>query len=291
MIAASILLSGLILGGIYAMVALGLTLQYGVARIMNLAYGEFLVAAAFGAWWLFTANAVSPLAGLVVIVPVAFLLNWLIYHLLLMPLVRRAKSRDALEADSILFTFGLLFVVQGILLSTFGGQLYSYSYLLVPVDLLGTTVSANRLIALLFALVIGLGLYLALTRTRAGTAVRAVAVDPRSARLVGIDVPRVSALAFALGGALCAAAGVLVSMFLTFSAGGGVLFTMKALIVVIMGGVGSLLGTLVAGLVLGLSEVAVARLVDPGLTLAVNFVIFLGVLLVRPTGLFGSSAR
>lgn len=291
MIAASIVLSGLILGGIYAMVALGLTLQYGVARIMNLAYGEFLVAAAFGAWWLFTANAVSPLAGLVVIVPAAFLANWLIYHLLLMPLVRRAKSRDALEADSILFTFGLLFVVQGILLSTFGGQLYSYSYLLVPVDLLGTTVSANRLIAFVFALVIGLGLYLGLTRTRAGTAVRAVAVDPRSARLVGIDVPRVSALAFALGGALCASAGVLVSMFLTFSAGGGVLFTMKALIVVIMGGVGSLLGTLVAGLVLGLSEVAVARLIDPGLTLAVNFVIFLGVLLVRPTGLFGSSAR
>ncbi|MBZ0227790.1 MAG: branched-chain amino acid ABC transporter permease, partial [Bauldia sp.] len=183
MIAVGILLSGLILGGIYAMVALGLTLQYGVARIMNLAYGEFLIAAAFGAWWLFTANAVSPLAGLAVVVPVAFLVNWLIYHLLLMPLVRRAKSRDALEADSILFTFGLLFVVQGILLSIFGGQLYSYSYLLVPVDLLGTTVSANRLIALVFALVIGLGLYLALTRTRAGTAVRAVAVDPRSARL------------------------------------------------------------------------------------------------------------
>ncbi len=291
MIAVGILLSGLILGGIYAMVALGLTLQYGVARIMNLAYGEFLIAAAFGAWWLFTANAVSPLAGLAVVVPVAFLVNWLIYHLLLMPLVRRAKSRDALEADSILFTFGLLFVVQGILLSIFGGQLYSYSYLLVPVDLLGTTVSANRLIALVFALVIGLGLYLALTRTRAGTALRAVAVDPRSARLVGIDVPRTSALAFAVGGALCAAAGVLVSMFLTFSAGGGVLFTMKALIVVIMGGVGSLLGTLVAGLVLGLSEVAVARLIDPGLTLAVNFAIFLAVLLVRPTGLFGSSAR
>ncbi|HMN85119.1 MAG TPA: branched-chain amino acid ABC transporter permease [Bauldia sp.] len=291
MIAVSIILSGLILGGIYAMVALGLTLQYGVARIMNLAYGEFLVAAAFAAWWLYTANAVSPLAGLVVIVPLAFLVNWLVYHLLLMPLVRRAKSRDALEGDSILFTFGLLFVVQGVLLATFGGQLYSYSYLLVPVDILGTTVSANRLIAFLFAIVAGLALYLVLTRTRAGIAVRAVAVDPRSARLVGIDVPRVSAFAFALGGALAAAAGVLVSMFLTFSAGGGVLFTMKALIVVIMGGVGSLLGTLVAGLVLGLSEVAVARLVDPGLTLAVNFVIFLGVLLVRPTGLFGSSAR
>ena len=291
MIAVDIIVSGLILGGLYAMVALGLTLQYGVARIMNLAYGEFVVAAAFGAWWLFTANAISPLAGLVVIVPIAFLANWLIYHLLLMPLVKRAKSREVLEGDSILFTFGLLFVMQGIMLSLFGGQLYSYSYLLVPLDIVGTTVSANRLIAFAFAIVIGLGLYLVLTRTRAGTAMRAVAVDPRSARLVGIDVPRMSALAFALGGALCAAAGVLISMFLTFSASGGVLFTMKALIVVIMGGVGSLLGTLVAGLLLGLAEVATARLIDPGLTLAVNFAIFLGILLVRPTGLFGSSSR
>lgn len=291
MIAVDVILSGLILGGLYATVALGLTLQYGVARIMNLAYGEFLVAAAFAAWWLYSGSAVNPLVGLVLIVPAAFLVNWLIYHLLLLPLVRRARSRDALEGDSILFTFGLLFVVQGVLLSIFGGQLYSYSYLNVPVDMLGVTVSANRLLAFVFAVAIGLLLYFALTRTRAGTAIRAVAVDPGAARLVGIDVPRTAALAFALGGALSAAAGVLVSMFLTFSAGGGVLFTMKALIVVIMGGAGSLLGTLIAGLALGLAEVATARFIDPGLTLAVNFVIFLAVLLVRPTGLFGSSAR
>ncbi len=291
MIAIDIIVSGLILGGLYAMVALGLTLQYGVARIMNLAYGEFVVAAAFAAWWLFTASKLSPLAGLILIVPAAFLVNWLIYDLLLMPLVRRARSRDQLKGDSILFTFGLLFVMQGIMLATFGGQLYSYSYLLIPLDVLGSTVSANRLIAFVFAVVIGLGLYLILTRTRAGTTIRAVAVNPSAASLVGIDVPRVSALAFALGGALCAAAGVLISMFLTFSASGGVVFTMKALIVVIMGGAGNLLGTLIAGLVLGLAEVATARLIDPGLTLAVNFAIFLGVLLFRPTGLFGSSAR
>ena len=291
MIVIEIIVSGLILGGLYATVALGLTLQYGVARIMNLAYGEFIVAAAFAAWWLFTASAVSPLAGLILIVPAAFILNWLIYDLLLTPLVRRAKSRDQLEGNSILFTFGLLFVMQGLMLSVFGGQLYSYSYLLVPVDVIGTTVSANRLLAFLFAVIIGLGLYLALTRTRAGTAVRAVAVNPAAASLVGIDVPRISAFAFALGGALCAAAGVLISMFLTFSASSGVIFTMKALIVVIMGGVGNLLGTLIAGLLLGLAETATARLVDPGLTLAVNFVIFLGVLLFRPTGLFGSAAK
>ena len=102
---------------------------------------------------------------------------------------------------------------------------------------------------------------------------------------------RASAFAFALGGALVAAGGVLVSMFLTFNASMGVVFTMKALIVVIMGGVGNMLGALVAGLLLGLAETSVARLVDPGLTLAVNYALFLAVLLWRPTGLFGRTAR
>jgi branched-chain amino acid transport system permease protein len=291
MIVVDIVLSGLVLGGMYAMVALGLTLQYGVSRIMNLAYGEVLIAGAFGAWWLFSAYRMSPLVGLLIVVPIAFIANWAVYRLLLTPLVRRAKSRQALEADSILFTFGLLFVLQGIGLATFGGQFYSYSYLAIPVDLLGVTVAENRLIAALFAVAIGIALYAGLTQTRLGTAVRAVAVDPRSARLVGIDVMRISGLAFAAGGALCAAAGVLVSMFLTFSVSGGVIFTMKALVIVIMGGVGNMLGTLLAGLILGFAEVLVGRLIDPGLTLAANYAIFLVVLLLRPGGIFGRSTR
>ena len=291
MLIVDLLLAGTILGGMYALIAMGLTLQYGVARILNLSYGEFLVGAAFGAYWLFTAWQVNPLVGLVLALPAAFAANWLIYRILLIPLVRRAKSRDALEADSILATFGLLFVVQGIALVMFGGQYYSYSYLSIPVSILGSTVALNRLVALLFAAAIGLALYLALTRTRAGTALRAVAADPVAAGLVAIDVRAASAFAFAIGGALVAAGGVLVSMFLTFNAAMGVVFTMKALIVVIMGGVGNLLGALVAGLLLGLAETAVARLVDPGLTLAVTFALFLTVLLVRPSGLFGRPAR
>ena len=275
----------------YALAAMGLTLQYGVARIMNLSYGEFLVAAAFAAYWLFTGFGISPLLGLIVAVPAAFALNWTIYQVLLSPLVRRAKNRDMLEIDSILATFGLLFIVQGIAYAVFGGQYFSYSYLSIPLTILGSTVALNRLIALLFAGVIGLALYLALTRTRAGTALRAVAVDPVAAGLVAIDVRRASAFAFALGGALVAAGGVLLSVFLTFNASMGVIFTMKALIVVIMGGVGNVLGALLAGLVLGLAETVVARLVDPGLTLASNFALFLIVLLWRPTGLFGSPAR
>ena len=275
----------------YALIAMGLTLQYGVARIMNLSYGEFLVAAAFVAHGLFTGFAVSPLLGFLLAVPAAFVLNWIIYQALLMPLVRRTRTRDALEVDSILATFGLLFVVQGIAYVVFGGQYYSYAYLSVPLDILGSVVALNRLIALAFAVAIGFGLYLALKRTRAGTALRAVAVDPVAAGLVAIDVRRASAFAFALGGALAAAGGVLVSMFTTFTAAMGVVFTMKALIVVIMGGVGNLLGALLAGLMLGLAETAVARLVDPGLTIAVTYALFLTVLLVRPTGLFGRPAR
>jgi branched-chain amino acid transport system permease protein len=290
-LAVDILLSGLVLGGMYALTALGLTLQYGVARIMNLSYGEFLVAAALVSYSLYTGLAMSPLIGLIVVVPAAFVLNWAVYHVMLMPLVRRARTRDVLEVDSILATFGLLFIVQGIALVIFGGQYYSFTYLSIPVSVLGTTIAVNRLVALVFAAVIGLAIYLALTRTRSGTALRAVAVDPVAAGLVAIDVKRASGFAFALGGALVAAGGVLVSMFLTFNTAMGVVFTMKALIVVIMGGVGNMLGALVAGLLLGIGETAVARLVDPGLTLAATYALFLAVLLVRPTGLFGRPAR
>lgn len=285
------LLTGITLGGMYALVAMGLTLQYGVARIMNLSYGEILVAAAFAVFWLFTAAGVNPLLGLAVVVPGALIASWLIYRILLLPLVRRAKTRDALEVDSILATFGLLFVVQGVMLVIFGGAYYSYSFLAIPVNVFGVTIAANRLLALAFAAVIGLALYLGLTRTRAGTALRAVAVDPVSAQLVAIDVRAAAAIAFALGGALVASGGVLVSMFLTFNANIGVVFTMKALIVVIMGGVGNMLGALVAGLILGLTETFVATWIDPGLTLAATYAIFLIILLVRPQGLFGRSGK
>ncbi|WP_315772819.1 MULTISPECIES: branched-chain amino acid ABC transporter permease [unclassified Bradyrhizobium] len=285
-----ILLPGLVLGGMYALIALGLTLQYGVARIMNLSYGESLVAAAFGTLSLYSGLQLSPLLALLLAMPVAGLLNWLLYRLLLQRLIRRSKDAGAQEVDSILVTFGVLFVIQGVMLVAFGGQYYSYSYLSIPVTVLGSTLAVNRLVALGFAALIGTGVYLALTRTRIGTAVRAVAVDANAARLVGIDVAWLAGLAFAFGGGLVAAGGVLVSMFLTFNASMGVVFTMKALVVVIMGGVGNVMGALAAGLLLGVVETAVARLVDPGLTLAATFAMFLAVLLIRPTGLFGKAA-
>lgn len=286
-----ILLAGSTLGGLYGLIAMGLTLQYGVARIMNLSYGEFLIAPAFLAYLGVTAWGLSPLLLLLLVLPLGFSVQWLVYQLLLTPLVRRTGAGPALEVDSILATFGLMFVVQGVMMVAFGGNYHSYTYLSTPVQILGSTVAANRLLVLGVAIALGLGLYLLLTRTRMGTVVRAVSVAPRFAPLVGIDVRFTAALAFGMGGAMVAASGVLVSMFLPFSAAMGTMFAMKALIVVIMGGVGNLMGCLLAGMMLGFAETLVATFIDPGLTLAVNYALFLGVLLLRPTGLFGKGAR
>lgn len=281
------LLSGLTLGGMYALIAMGLTLQYGVSRIMNLAYGELVIGASFIAYVLFVSAGMNPLISLILITPVAFAISWGIYRILLTPLVNRAKTPDALEVDSILSTFGLLFILQGIMLAFFGGNYTSYSYLNIPVDLLGTIIAANKLIVFGFAIVIGIAFYFFLIKTRIGAAMRAVAVDPVAAGLVAIDVRWAAALAFALGGALAASGGVLISMFLTFNANIGVVFTMKALIVVIMGGAGNVMGAMIAGILLGLAEAFVSTYVDPGLTIATTYGIFLLILLFKPQGLFG----
>lgn len=285
----STLLLGLVLGGTYALLALGLSLQYGISRIMNLAYGEFMLLACFAVTLMFTGWGVGPLWGLLVVVPLGYGFSWLIYSVMMRPLVKRAGGSGRLEVDTILATFGLLFVLQGVMLVTFGSDFTSYSYLNTGVELLGVTIAANRLIAFVLSVVIGLGLFTMLIRTRWGTAMRAVALSPGSAYLVGIDVDRMGRQAFALGGALAAAGGALISMYQTFSATDGVVFTMKALIVVIMGGVGNILGALIAGLFLGLAETFVAAFIDPGLTLAATYTLFLVVLLWRPNGLFGKA--
>ncbi len=281
-----ILVSGLLLSGTYALVAMGLNLQYGVARIMNLANGEVLVLGALAAFWLYTTSQLSPLLTVLLVAPVAFIGNWLIYRYLLTPLVRRSKTKGQLEVDAILATFGISFIFIGIMVSIEGG-FFAYKYLSEPISIIGSTTSLNRFIAFLLAVLIGACLYLWLNYSRRGVAVRAVAVSTEASGLVGINVPKVSAFAFALGGAISAVGGALISTFITLDASIGVVFTLKALIIVIMGGVGDVRGAIVAAVILGLVETAVATLIDPGLTLVSAYFIFLLVLLFRPHGLFG----
>lgn len=282
------LILGLVLGGTYALLALGLTLQYGIARIMNLAYGELTLIAAFLVVAAFQGMGLSPLMSLPAIAVAGYGFGWLLYEVMMRPLVARSGSGGRLEVDSILATFGLLFLIQGVLLVLFGANFTSISYLDRGVSVLGVSVALNRLIAFGICIAAGAALVIALRTTRWGLIMRAVALTPGSAPLVGVDVNRVARQGFALGAALAAVAGGTIAMYQTFSATGGVVFTMKALVIVIMGGVGNVPGALAAGFALGLIETFVATTIDPGLTLSATFAIFLVVLLWRPQGLFGA---
>jgi len=281
-----VFLNGLILGGMYALIALGLNLQYGVARMLNLSYGEFFMAGAFGAYFAITVYKINPMLSMFLSVPGAFALNWVVYRYLLVPLMRRASNQDILDADVVLVTFGLLFVFQGLALVNWGGEYRAYTHLAVPVKFLGADLPLNRLMAFLAACVLACGLFFFMRSTRAGAAMRAIAIDPIAAGLVGVNVVQLSAVAFAIGGAMVVVSGALVSTFISFDASIGVVYTLKALIVVIMGGVGRMMGALGAGLLLGVFESVGGYLVDPGLTLAINYGLFVLVLLIRPTGLF-----
>lgn len=283
----TVLILGTVLGGTYALLALGLTLQYGIARIMNLAYGEVTLVAAFFLVWAFQGLNLSPVLSILLLTPAGYGAGWLLYAVMMRPLVKRSGASGRLEVDSILATFGLLFLLQGLLLIAFGPNFTSISYLDQGVNVLGVSVSANRLIAFGICVLAGAALLVVLTKTRWGLSLRAVALSPGSAPLVGIDVNRVARQGFALGTALAATAGGALAMYQTFSATEGVIITMKALVIVIMGGKGNVGGALVAGLALGLIETFVATAIDPGLTLAATFAIFLLVLLWRPQGLFG----
>ncbi|UIJ83270.1 branched-chain amino acid ABC transporter permease [Rhizobium leguminosarum] len=280
------LVVGLVLGGTYALMALGLTIQYGVSRIMNLAYGEFVIGGSFLTYLAVSAAGLNPFMAFLLVVPFAYLASYVVYAVIMQPLEKRSKGTGRLEVDSILVTFGLMFLLQGVYLSTFGSGFTGYNWLEAPIDVFGTKISTGRLVGALLAVIIGGALYVAIQRTRWGMAMRAVASRPGFAPLVGINNQRQARSAFAVGGALAAAGGVVLSMYQPFTPTDGVFLTMKALVVVIMGGVGNLAGAMAAGLILGLVEAGVSAAVDPGLTLAATYAIFLAVLLWRPNGLF-----
>jgi len=285
------ILAGFVIGGIYALIAIGLNLQYGVARVLNLAYGEFLMLAGYAAFWGFTILNMPPPVTVLFGVPAAFAGSWLLFMYVLHPLLSRTRDPGKREVDSLLSTFGLLFVLQGIALVLWGGTDRAYDFLSMQVGVLGVGMTANRLLALVAALALALGTYAALRYSKTGRALRSIASNPAASPLVGIDVVRYSALAFASGGALAAVAGILLSAFVGINPTIGIAYTIKALIVVTMGGIGHVLGGLVAGLLLGLAETFGALLLDPGLITAISFAIFALVLLWRPQGLFGRPAR
>ena len=281
-----IAIGGLLLGGIYALIAMGLSLQYGVARVLNIAHGEFIMIAAFSTFSLYTVLGINPLLCLLIVGPVVFIIGYALHRTLFHQLSLKSPNPDAYAASSILATFGLLFIIQNLALLGWGANYRAYSYLNFGVDLGGAIFSANKLVILGFAVVIGVGFYMFLARSRIGKAIRSAAQDPTTASLMGVNITRVLAICFGLGALMAGLAGVLLSMRVPLNPAMGMQYTFIAIIIIVLGGLGSIPGSFIGGFILGIIGEVVTYF-DPSLSLAAYYFIFMLLLLVRPKGIFG----
>jgi branched-chain amino acid transport system permease protein len=281
-----IVIGGLIMGGIYALIAVGLSLQYGVGRVLNVAHGEFIMLGAFITYSLYKIFGISPLLSLAICGPFLFIIGFILHRTLFQYLRKTSESIDVFEGNSLLASFGLLFIIQNVAILIWKARITGYSYLVSPVTIFGAVFPANRLIALLFAVVISLAFYIFLTRTRLGKAIRAAAEDQATAGLVGVNIHRVLAICFGLGALMAGFAGALISMMYEITPVMGLQYTIIAMIVVVLGGLGSITGSLIGGFILGLIG-SIVTYIDASLALIAYYVIFAVLLLVRPTGILG----
>lgn len=283
---AELVASGLIAGGIYALVAIGLNLQYGLMRIMNIAHGEFLMLGAFFTWWAHTALGWSPLAFLPVAFGALMVLGMAVHTLCFRPLAARAPNVDVFEARSLMAAFGLMFLVQNAALVIWGGDLRGYDFLSQPVQAAGMRFTANKLMVFGVALALSLALIALLKYTLLGKAVRALMQSPTGAQLVGIDTKRLHPLMFGIGLGLSGVAGSLLSMVYEITPSMGEPYTVTALIVITLGGFGSVAGSLAGGLMLGVVEALGMHFTSPSLKMLLSYAVFIAVLMWRPNGLF-----
>jgi branched-chain amino acid transport system permease protein len=279
---------GLFVGGIYGIAAVGLALAFGVMNVLNIAHGELLMFGGYISFWLFSVLGIDPFVSLVVCIPALFGIG-----LLLDRLVYRHVARLRGEAkikNSLLISFGLVLILQNVAIRLFTAdeRTTQVSYFGQGINLFGIALPYTRLMGLVIALVTILALHLFLQRTDAGKAIRATAEDWEAAELAGINVQRVYMLTFALGAALAGIAGTLVSVTSSIAPSIGLDWTLKALIVVVLAGTGSIIGAFPAGLLLGLVEALSSIFISASYREVVGLVIFLLVLLIRPQGLFGS---
>jgi branched-chain amino acid transport system permease protein len=281
-----IFVSGVITGSLYALVALGLNLQYGLMRVLNVAHGEFLMLGAYLTYVLHTSSGLNPLTTLLVTGPAAFAAGLLAHRMLYARLLRADAPVTVLESRSLLLSFGLLFVIQNVALLVWSADLRGYSYLAFPVHVLGGVFPANRMLAAGVALALGAVFYLLLRRSLTGKAIRALMQDAQGAQLAGIDLPRLHRVAFGAGVAMSAVAGSLLSMLFELSPFMGLPYTVTALVVIILGGLGNIAGSLAGGILLGVVETAAVYLASSDLRVIASYAVLALVLVLRPSGLF-----
>ena len=283
--------SGLITGGIYALVALGLNLQYGLMRILNIAHGEFLMVGAFLTWWVQASLGLSPLLMLPVSFALLMGLGLLIHFLCFRRLTATSPNLDIFEARGLMVAFGLMFLVQNFVSWQWGGDLRGYDFLTEPVKLGPAQFAGNKLLVFGLALLFSGALIVLMRLTLLGKGVRALMQSPVGAQLVGIDTRRLHPLMFGIGLGLSGVAGCLLSMAYTISPSMGEPYTVTALIVITLGGFGSMGGALAGGLLLGVVEAVGMHYTNPSLKALLSYTVFIAVLLLRPEGLFTRKTR
>jgi branched-chain amino acid transport system permease protein len=276
-----VIISGLLLGGVYALFAAGLNMIFGVLRVINLAHGELMMLGAYTTYWLYAEWGVNPLLTLPVSAVVIFALGALIER----SLIDRLVNQPLLS--SLLLTFGLSTLFMGTALYFWTANFRSVPYLTGSVDLFGLDVSKSRLVAFVIALAVTGATYAFLRYSTFGKAIRATAQHSEVAQVCGIDVRRVRVVTFGLGSAMAGVAGSLIAMIFTVSPEMGRAFIGRAFAIVVLGGLGSFVGAFAGALMLGVTETVTAYYTDTQLSEAVAYAVLVGVLLVRPSGLFG----
>ncbi|MBI3014410.1 MAG: branched-chain amino acid ABC transporter permease [Candidatus Tectomicrobia bacterium] len=288
MILAQQLILGLLVGGLYGLAAAGLSLTFGVLRVLNVAHGDLLMLGGYVTFWLFSLWHVDPFLSLAAVAPSLFFLG-LILYCVLFRFVVRAREEVRIK-NSLLIGFGLTLVFQILAIQFFTADERSVTtaYGGEAIKIAGLAIPLVRLASVVLAFLVLAALQIFLNRARWGRAIRATAEDWEAASLMGIPVGRAYLWAFALGTALAGVAGGLVSVSYSISPTIGLEWTLKALIVTVLAGLGSLFGSFAGGLLLGFAEAGSGLLLGGAYREAVGLGLFLIILITRPQGLFGS---
>lgn len=278
-----ILISGLLLGGVYAIISIGLTMIFGVVRIINFAHGEFLMIAMYFTYFLFQ-KGIDPYVAVFVIAPLLFLIGVAVQRVLIQPILETPPT------VKILATLGLSVALQNLALMLWKADYRTIktSYQSAVINLGPTVISYPKLVAFLVTIAVAVALFVFLKTTYTGKAIRAVAQDRGAAMMMGINIYRTYMLAFGIGIALVGLAGALLMPVYYVFPTVGQMFVLTSFVVVVLGGLGSIPGAFVGGLIIGLVESLAGAFIDPQLKEAVYFIIFFFVLLFKPSGIFGA---
>jgi branched-chain amino acid transport system permease protein len=281
------LILGLLIGGVYALLASGLTLIFGVMRVINIAHGAILILAAFLTYSLWTATGLDPLAAILITTPAMLVFGWLLYQATV------GRIRTAPVGASVLLTFGLALVLEGVMGLIWGNTSHSVrpSYFNESFEIGEVFLPKAQVYGGALAIVVLGGLYMTLNHTWLGRAIRASAVNPQGAELVGVKVGSVAAMTFAIGIASAGAGGSIVSVLYPFLPGSHYQWIARLLGIIVLGGMGSLPGAAIGALALGVAETMTVTYISPAWATAVPYIFVIVVLLVRPQGLLGSRLR